>query len=464
MGIIKYMLDKLGIYILLAMAFVLCLILLYYLSYKLIYKKLIKGNKKLNFIKTFYIIILISYLLFIIFNTCFKYIPGMHRSMNLVPFMSYRQAMFDFSNIGMSQLIFNIILFIPIGFLLPICNYRFEKWYKTIIIGLSLTILIETTQLIFNGGVFDVDDIINNVLGTILGYSLITTILSVVKKDKRNVGYILNHIWPIITTILIFVGLYTNYNTRDYGNTCRPTLNQNVEDVDFDLNIKLKDLNYEMPMYYPKSYTKKEAFEFVHNIYSYFYKEDFEIEVIDYDTEMIYRVNGGYINFDRLDGTFLFSQYKLHDKNSIVYTCTNSELLNVFEKLDIFIPKELEFEEIENKILFGELKLYKSGNNYINGDIKIEYYKDGAINKINYNLVKYKKGAMKKLISEYDAYIKLINGKFINYVNTEKATNIQILGVEITYIVDTKGFLQPVYKFNCKIDNYNKKIYIEAIK
>ena len=58
----------------------------------------------------------------------------------------------------------NILLFIPIGFLFPIATGKM-KWYWTIGMGLSFSLLIEIIQLITSLGYFDPDDIMLNTLG-----------------------------------------------------------------------------------------------------------------------------------------------------------------------------------------------------------------------------------------------------------------------------------------------------------
>lgn len=66
----------------------------------------------------------------------------------------------------------NIVLLVPWGFLIPIL---FRKVYmvKTIfILTLLLSSLIETVQYIFTLGVCDIDDVIYNIAGALLGFYL----------------------------------------------------------------------------------------------------------------------------------------------------------------------------------------------------------------------------------------------------------------------------------------------------
>lgn len=64
----------------------------------------------------------------------------------------------------------NLIMFLPYGFF--IAHYlKIKKMYVIIGLGFVLSLTIETTQLVI-GRTFDVDDIILNVMGAIVGYLL----------------------------------------------------------------------------------------------------------------------------------------------------------------------------------------------------------------------------------------------------------------------------------------------------
>ena len=67
--------------------------------------------------------------------------------------------------------ILNILLFVPLGFLLPTIWNEYRSTKKTIFIGLGISLIIEFMQ-IFTFRLTDVDDLITNTVGTILGYCL----------------------------------------------------------------------------------------------------------------------------------------------------------------------------------------------------------------------------------------------------------------------------------------------------
>ncbi|MCG8334720.1 MAG: VanZ family protein [Proteobacteria bacterium] len=85
------------------------------------------------------------------------------------------------------QFLGNIVLFIPAGLLLPMLGRKLRKFHRVLLIGFLWTLLIETTQLVLHllcmgWRSFDVDDLILNTLGVIIGYLLYLILFY--RKDK----------------------------------------------------------------------------------------------------------------------------------------------------------------------------------------------------------------------------------------------------------------------------------------
>ena len=64
----------------------------------------------------------------------------------------------------------NILLFIPLGYLLPLVYTLFRRWWKVLLLGFSFSLLIETTQLLTGRGWFDASDLLHNSFGAIIGF------------------------------------------------------------------------------------------------------------------------------------------------------------------------------------------------------------------------------------------------------------------------------------------------------
>lgn len=68
------------------------------------------------------------------------------------------------------------------GFFMPILRLRLRKWYCMLGMTFLLSLMIEITQLLTRVGSFDVDDLILNTSGGILGYLLFYIINKVRRK------------------------------------------------------------------------------------------------------------------------------------------------------------------------------------------------------------------------------------------------------------------------------------------
>jgi glycopeptide antibiotics resistance protein len=85
----------------------------------------------------------------------------------------------------------------PLGFLTPILWKKFRHYKNVALLGLAVSITIELLQLLesFVGGwgrITDIDDVICNVLGTILGYLIYVLIMKMGDKYKIRVVNNLN--------------------------------------------------------------------------------------------------------------------------------------------------------------------------------------------------------------------------------------------------------------------------------
>ncbi|WP_432634272.1 VanZ family protein [Candidatus Avelusimicrobium sp.] len=74
-------------------------------------------------------------------------------------------------NAPLQDMVLNIVFFLPLGFLLPFL-WKKCTWWKTLILGTLVSCLIEGLQAYTRLGVCDIDDVLNNALGALLGYFL----------------------------------------------------------------------------------------------------------------------------------------------------------------------------------------------------------------------------------------------------------------------------------------------------
>lgn len=84
-------------------------------------------------------------------------------NINLVPFRHL------FSYLWNNLL--NVLLFLPLGFFLPVLFRRYGKFRRTLLFGFTASLLIELLQL-FTFRATDVNDLMTNTLGTVIGWAV----------------------------------------------------------------------------------------------------------------------------------------------------------------------------------------------------------------------------------------------------------------------------------------------------
>jgi len=141
--------------------------------------------------KKYLYIILVIYTALILRLIVFKYPPGMTFSIanaNLLPFktiLGYLSGEPTWK-IAMRNLLGNVIVLVPLGFLFAL-RYHKNKWGRALLVGLFIGIILELLQVIFKSWILDIDDIILNSLGVIIGYLLFIFIYGIFKKYyKKN--------------------------------------------------------------------------------------------------------------------------------------------------------------------------------------------------------------------------------------------------------------------------------------
>ena len=94
---------------------------------------------------------------------------------NLVLFREIRRYITHRDRIGFESFFVNILgnifAFAPFGFFLPLLNKKYRNFFVITLMSLLFSLSIESIQLVFRVGIFDVDDILLNMLGAMLGYA-----------------------------------------------------------------------------------------------------------------------------------------------------------------------------------------------------------------------------------------------------------------------------------------------------
>ena len=120
------------------------------------------------------------------------------RSINLIP---YYDSTIVNGSIGITEIIYNIIGFIPFGIYICMITDNWSVLKKIIFIaGVSLTY--EILQFIFAIGATDITDLIGNTFGGIIGIT-IYFVISKLFKSNQKMNKVLNTIALILTILIV---------------------------------------------------------------------------------------------------------------------------------------------------------------------------------------------------------------------------------------------------------------------
>jgi len=132
-----------------------------------------KNNTRAGWLLFYLYIILLSYFLFFSEHYGRDYILKEYRYnleflKEIKRFIRYRELL------GLESFVVNILgnvlAFAPFGFLLPQLNTKYRKFFYIAFLSLLFSLSVELTQMLLKVGIFDVDDILLNTIGGMLGY------------------------------------------------------------------------------------------------------------------------------------------------------------------------------------------------------------------------------------------------------------------------------------------------------
>lgn len=145
------------------------------------YRRIIK--KSLKILWWLYILIIFYLLL-----SPFRRFHISSSPVNLIPFKQISEYIIRYNyynfDIWFNNLFGNMLLFMPFGFMLPLCFRKGTDIKNSLFYVIMFSFFIEFFQNIFHVGIFDIDDIILNVMGGVIGFGVYKLLLKLLKHKK----------------------------------------------------------------------------------------------------------------------------------------------------------------------------------------------------------------------------------------------------------------------------------------
>lgn len=446
---------------------VVLLLFTFVVGYFLVYKKILKGKSKLELRKTINYSILFIYIIVVLGATLGIRTSGTEGT-NLHLFSSYIEAWNSFSAVEWRNIILNILMFVPLGILLPLMFKKCEKFWVTYSIGFLSTLFLEILQFITRRGIFEIDDIFNNTLGCIIGYGIAYIILLCIKNksEKTNNGlHLAGFQVPLFLTIIAFSTIFVSYSKQELGNiSSKYIYTQDMSEKTVSTDMEFENKDEKAYVYKATVGTKEESLNLANEILSRVNSKVDESENITYDETMVYKSSDGmysvWVNYAGLTSRYTdFNNFEKNNKSGL----SLEQVKKIIKPFGIHIPDEVNFKDEGNGMYTISVNMVNSGDQCLDGQFTCSIKEGDVVSDFNNNIISYERYKEYEIISEKEAYNKIVNGEFKNYSYND-ISKINIKDMELAYEMDSKGFYQPVYRFTIKGNEGNREIVIPALK
>ena len=119
----------------------------------------------------------------------FTYAEYMQRFTNFIPFKTIIEYVQRYSigywRLATLNLLGNLALFVPMGMALPCLFKKLNRFWKVILTVLGMVVIVELVQGVLRVGSIDIDDVIFNVVGAMIGYEIIA--IPIINKFLKRI-------------------------------------------------------------------------------------------------------------------------------------------------------------------------------------------------------------------------------------------------------------------------------------
>lgn len=429
-----------------------------------IHKRKYRGERKFPWGKTILWLFFLGYLVIVLYATILRNAGG-YRDWNLYLFRAWREAWNNFSTKNWANVLLNIAMFGPLGFLLPLLGRKFRKWYLTLPTGFAASLVIELVQLALGRGICDVDDLFCNTLGAAMGYFAVMFILSLLGKQYQHAG---GYIGLTLVPLIAIGGIFVAYHTQEYGNLPdAAAYSVNLDHLEWKLECELPDSIENVPVYRTQTMSRADCDAFAEALMGC------EVDMVSYYQEMAYynfnfENSNGIVMVYYHDGSYEFRRFDLPFE--IEGEPDRASIEKALEAYSVTIPEAAEFAIEEGGWYSFTCDQYIDGSVMLDGTLRVRNEVTGhnTLLSIENHLVRYTHYKNTPVISPAEAFEQLKAGSFAQAESLKgyDGGSVTVVSCELDHAIDTKGFYQPVYRFGLTFGPGGDiwDVYIPAMK
>ena len=408
-----------------------------------------KKGKRFPWRKAALWLVFLGYLVIVLYATILRNAGG-YREWNQHLFRAWREAWNNFSTKNWANVLLNIAMFVPLGFLLPLMGKQFRKWYVAIPAGFGTSFAIELAQLALKRGICDVDDLFCNGLGAAIGFFAIMAILAIWGEKGRRLKPTLSYVGLMLLPVIAIGSIFAVYHFQEYGNLPDAAAYRvSLDHLEWKVECALSESSESVPVYRTQTMSKADCAAFANEMAVLTGQE---VDMVSYYQEMAYfNLTKGNMMVYYHDGSYEFGAY---DYSTTAWEEVDRKTIEHALKLyPIVIPETAHFESEGEGWYSFTCDRHIDGAVMLDGTLRVRYGVDNSIRRIENHLVWYNHHDDVTVISQKEAYELLRSGAFryAESLKNRSTDTVSVISCKLDYEIDTKGFYQPVYIFEILI-------------
>ncbi|MCI6640899.1 MAG: VanZ family protein [Pygmaiobacter massiliensis] len=208
----------------------------------LFYKKVFSGKRSLSKGQIVCAGLLCCWFVLVLGLTSLSRGSNFTGSVNISFMSGYLSAWNNWSVSERQLIVFNMLMFAPLGFLLPLLWKRAQSFGVTAAVSLGVTGLIEVFQLMTGTGIFELDDLFHNLVGSIFGYLCIMAVVTLLREKTVRMAPIARAMLIPSIMALVLGAVFCAYQLKPYGNmSILPAVRQDMSKVELVAQWQMPD-------------------------------------------------------------------------------------------------------------------------------------------------------------------------------------------------------------------------------
>jgi len=413
-----------------------------------------RPGAKFPWLKAVVLIVLAAFFVVLLFVTLIRGGQRSWRYANLHLFRAWREAWNAFSEKHWLNVLLNVAMFAPLGFLLPLLTDRIQKWYRMLAAAFSTTLAIETLQYILCRGLFDVDDLFCNTLGAMIGYWAVMAGISCFRKNPRKM---LPHLAALLAVVAAIGGIFLAYERQPFGNfPDSAPFRVDTSEVLWIYDCSFPEAEDSLPVYRLTQPGKQECEAIGRAFLEKVGVTD--VDVTYYNDEVYLREAQGnrILEVFYLDGSISYFDWDDYDFMNPSCDEANEETLRqALADLGITVPADAALTREEDGGYRFTADRILQGSCLVDGTLYCTWQAGYGIRELENRLLKLTLCEDYPVCSSEQALDQVLDGwlRAGDYFERLMPTALIVRSCSLTYRTDTKGFYRPVYIFEIESDD-----------